>query len=195
MKRVLIIAITAALAAAAADATDFVNEKFEGSFPPPGWTTKYEGTASGYWTQREGGPWGKYAQGIVSSYEQGYVRITLMSPEFNVKANTKVYYFFHHRFEWYGHSTVETDFYIAYVPPHSGNLIDFGLGVDGEWGSSTGWKVFGLSGRVKAYWRVWVTNYWRQAGGALSLDNVVISDEDPSAVSPASLGRVKALFR
>ena len=194
MKKVLIIATATALAAGGL-AFDFVHEGFEGSFPPPGWTTKYEGTAGGYWTRLENGPWGRYAIGVVESYEQGYVRITLMSPEFNVNANSKVYYRFHSRFTSAGHSTVHTDFYIAYVPADSGNLIHLSPGRDQEWKLVTGSIVFSLRGRVKAYWRVWVTNNGRWAGGAWRLDNIIISDEDPTPVEPASLGRVKALFK
>ena len=196
MKRVLIIVIGATFAAATADATDFVNEDFEGTlFPPSGWTTKGEGTASGSWTERGGGPWGRFADGQVVSYEQGYVRITLMSYEFDLKANTKVYYGFDYRFQYGGNYTdVGADFYIAYVPSPGGNLVYCRLPGSG-WTYFSGYVVNTHEARVKAHWRIWVSNSFRYAGGALWLDNVVISDEDPSAVAPASLGRVKALFK
>ena len=196
MKRVLIIAVAAALAVAAAEAKDYVNEGFEATFPPRGWTTKYEGEGDANWKKAGGGPWGSYAYGTASSNEKGLARATLMSYEFDLKQNTRVYYRFAYWWGDHGHSSADADFYITYVGAPYGNLVYRKLPVAWEWKVHAGDVVNDRAARVKACWRVWTINYWRYHDAYLALDRIIISDEKRfPAVAPTSLGRVKALFR
>ncbi len=190
------VVIVIAMAAAAASAKDFVNEDFEGTFPPPGWTTAYEGNGSARWSKGTGGPWGCYASGSVSSWEQGLVRATFMSPEFNVKANTKTYYRFDYGHFDNGHGVGGAEFYITCVEPPGADLVYTNLEVPPKWIERSGEFSSTVDVRVKACWRVWANNNWRYHFSFLMFDNVIISDERRfPGVAPASLGKVKALYR
>ncbi|MGD8718545.1 MAG: hypothetical protein PVH29_06935 [Candidatus Zixiibacteriota bacterium] len=196
MRIVIAVAAAWAVAVGVGTAKDFVNEDFEGTFPPPGWTTFYEGTGDASWSLAYGGPGGRYALGGTSSWEQGLVRATFMSPEFEVKANTRVYYRFDYDHHENGHSGGGADFYITYVQPSQGNLVYVPLESTSDWEERSGDLKNDLNATAKACWRVWTTNYWRYHFSFLMVDGVIISDDARyPGVEPNSLGRVKALFR
>ncbi len=92
MKRVLIIAVAAALAAAAfATPPKAVEEDFEGSrFPPPGWTTSGKGT----WEWKNPGGYGRgYAE--AAPFTESEAR--LASPLFRVNKGTTLRVEFRYR--------------------------------------------------------------------------------------------------
>jgi hypothetical protein len=189
--------LCAALAlAAVAEAKDFVNEGFEGVFPPRDWTTKYEGEGNARWEKVAPGPWGSYALGFVSSSEKGLAQATLMSYEFDLKPNTRVYYRFDYQRDDNGHGVADADFYITIVEGSHGNLTYQKLPLAWEWEVWAGDVVCDRAIRVKGCWRVWTINWWRSHNAYLAVDRVIISDKKRfPAVAPASLGRVKGLFR
>jgi hypothetical protein len=192
MNKVLIIAIMTA-AATAATSKDFVNENFEGAFPPPGWkTVSY---AEGEWMKFPQGPWGCYAWGHAYSSEYGLCRATLTSPEFNVKAKNKYYYRFDYSHSQVGYGTGGAEFYIKFVEPRVGTFLNVQL-PETEWTERRGVFYATVDARVKACWRVWTECYWRGHSAWVYFDRAIISDEKRfPAVAPTSLGRVKALFR
>lgn len=195
MRTCLLVAAALALTAAGA-AKDFVNEDFEGAFPPAGWTTAYEGNGSGRWSRASDGPWGCYAYGSASSAEAGLVRAIFMSPQFNVKANTKTYYRFDYGHFDNGHGVGGAEFYVACVDPPGADLVYTKLEVPPKWVERAGDFSSAVDRRVKACWRVWADCYWRYHYSFLFFDNAIISDEKRyPGVAPTSLGRVKALFR
>ena len=195
MKTVLIVSFAAAFAAAAG-AKDFINEDFEGAFPPPGWKTVIYGSAG--WEKSEvGAHWGFYARGGASSREAGLSRATLASAEFNVKAHTKYFYRFDYDAGDNGHGSAGWEFYIKRVEPRGGNFLYVNLPVpESPWVERRGIFYATVDARVKACWRVWVECYWRGHSAIFKVDRVIISEEKRfPAVAPASLGRVKALFK
>ena len=194
MKKVLIIAVAGALAAAVG-AKDFINEDFEGAFPPPGWKKVIYGDAHWDKSTREG-PWGFYAAGTAKSWEYESSRATLSSAEFNVKAHTKYYYRFDYKANEYGNGSAGCEFYIKRVEPPGGTFLNVNLPWCLDWVERRGVFYATVDARVKACWRVWVECYWRGGEAGFRVDRVIISDEKRfPAVAPASLGRVKALFR
>ena len=195
MRTWLVVAAALALAAAAA-AKDYVNEDFEGSFPPAGWTASYEGNNSGRWEQLGGGPGGCYVHGSVSSWQEGLVATTFMSPGFNVKGNTTVYYRFDYGLWGNGHGVEGGEFYIVYAQTPARRLQYRELEGLPSWAEFTGSAAVSADDRFKACWRVWADDYWRYHFAFLMFDDVIISDQPRHpAVEPASVGRVKALYR
>jgi len=187
-------ASAALVLAAAAGATTFVNEDFEGTFPPTGW--KKECSNRGNWTRGTGGPWGPYASGSTYSAESGLSRAALFTLQFNVRAEMRLSY----RFD-YGHFDVGHQsytgalFYIAYQDQPPGTPVYVKLSKTSGWKRFSGEAVFYRAGPVKATWAVWCENTWRYGYSYLRVDNVLIADKPSPAVAPASLGRVRALFR
>jgi hypothetical protein len=119
----------------------------------------------------------------------------LISYEFDVRPGTRVYYRFDFQYNVSPrHGGCLAEFYFA----SAGTLAYWSLPVAWEWKAFTGNVLFndGLGGRVNVCWRVSVNCTWRSQAAYFYVDNVIISDvERFPAVSPASLGRVKALFR
>lgn len=194
MKTVLIIAVAAALAVTAL-AFDFVREGFEGpTFPPAGWKMECNGTS---WVRRVNGPWGSYAH--VGAYcADDEVRSTnLYTYGFGLPAQTEIYYGFYYSLDGGGTGGgLSARFYITYVDPPGGYLVnrDFLNGASWEYFSGSAFNR--SAARVKASWQIWCLaepKYYMWID--VDLDRVTITDGDPHAVAPASLGKVKALFR
>jgi len=196
MRTYLGVVVASALTAASAVGLDYVNEDFEGSFPPAGWTTAYGGTGNASWSQASGGPEGKYASGSASSFGDGLVWATFMSPEFNVKGNTTVYYRFDYGLWGNGHGVEGGEFYIVYADEPARRLQYRELEGLPSWAEFAGSAAVSADDRFKACWRVWADDYWRYHFAFLFIDDVIIADQPRHpAVEPASVGRVKALFR
>ena len=192
MKSVLIIAVTAALAATAL-AADFVREGFEGStFPPAEWKVETNGNGSGAWRREAGGPWGAYALGMVSSvgYEDPWA---VLSTYFDLPARTIIYYGFYYRAQ--GEGNYATNFRITNLGMSGGYLVPpLPLG-NTNWKYLSGFAFNPTATYVKAVWSVGCGPSAGTSSAVLGIDRVTITDEDPYAVAPTSLGRVKALFR
>jgi hypothetical protein len=193
--RAIGIAATAALLAAAAanGAYYYLNQNFEGSWLPPGWsiqTATPNGNAG--WAQVTG-PYGYCARGFAYSYYYQYPCYGfLYSPNFYVPAGTTLYY----RFDYartYGGSSGSTGagFYL-----YRGTSPVYMRSLDGltDWTVASGSTPINTAGSYYGMWMI------KAAGTGLNytylyLDNVALSDELVEAAAPASLGRVKALFR
>jgi len=180
-----------ALAAVAGGVTRYyVNETFEGNWPPAGWRS-----VTGVWQQESRGPWGKYALGVAQTTGQKPVYTTLESCRFTVRANSTVYWHFCHAERTMGVAgSAGAEFRLRY----DGSSEDI-FRAPLAWG---GWKHAYGSTKVpearplRAGFSGWVTAWpGHTAYVLISLDNVQFADESLVAVAPASLGRVKALFR
>jgi hypothetical protein len=191
--------LTAALmvaAAAAAEAVDFVHEGFAGStFPPAGWAVATGGSRPGRWVRDVGGPWGAYAYGSAAvhgdQFEDSWA--TLSTYEFDLPAQTEVYYCFFYAVSIHG-TDCDGRFYIVYVNPPSGYLVNYAVQGPTSWRYWSGHAFNPSAARVKAVWYVFARGR-ELCGISLDVDRVTVADRDPAAVAPASLGRVKALFR
>jgi hypothetical protein len=181
-----------AAAAAAAGAVYYLDERFEGTqFPPPGWTVaNYNGVT---WSQGTGGPQGKYARGFGNPplYSGGYA--VLESPSMNIPQGRTAYV----RFGYYLYLTgppPSSYFYLLY--PDTGEyLITWHPTIMSSWLFYTGNAVVSRNAPVKGRWRVYLITAPSQALVDFRVDTAQISDEDLTAVLPASLGRVKAIYR
>ena len=193
MKRVLIIAVAAALAAGAL-AADFVREGFNGStFPPARWYVELDGSRPGSWRREAGGPWGAYALGNAFStrYEEGSSAV--LSTYFDLPARTVIYYGFYYRAQGQGNYAI--NFRITYLGMSGGYLVSPIPLENTNWKYLSGFAFNPTATFVKAVWSVSCGPSAGTSYAVLGFDRVTITDEDPYAVAPASLGRVKALFR
>jgi opacity protein-like surface antigen len=193
MKKVLVVAVAAVLAAGAL-AADFVREGFDRStFPPAGWKVETNGYGSGAWRREGYGPWGAHAVGMVSSVGSEDPWAELWTYEFSIPARTEIYYGFYY---WaLGGGNYGCVFHIGYVSAPGGYLVKHRPLGNTNWKYVSG-HAFNLSAaRVKARWSVSCGPSAGTSGVVLGIDRVTITDEDPHAVAPTSLGRVKALFR
>jgi hypothetical protein len=193
MKTALIIAsLTAALAYAA----PYVDENFEGGVPPARWTSSKSGPGAG-WDPEEGGPWGTCARGWASS-SAGAERWARMDTfAFEVPADTTLTFRFNYK---YGHGGFEAEnratFSLLYATQPEEVFASHPMTLTSTWRVFNGNASATRVSMVKARFEVWVQNRHPQrvATYAWDLDNVVIDVSEP-AVSPTSLGRVRALFR
>jgi opacity protein-like surface antigen len=193
MKRVLIIAVTAALAAGAL-AADFVREGFNGStFPPARWKVETNPYYPGGWRREAYGPWGAHAVGMVSSVGYQDPWAVLWTYEFGLPARTEIYYGFYY---WaLGGGNYAANFRITYVSAPGGYLVKPRPLGNTNWKYVSGHAFNPSAARVIAHWSVSCGPSSGTSGVVLGFDRVTITDEDPTPVSPASLGRVKALFK
>ncbi|NIT36801.1 MAG: hypothetical protein GTN49_09910 [candidate division Zixibacteria bacterium] len=179
------------LAAAAAGATQYyVNENFDGNWPPAGWRR-----VTGGWMQESEGPWGNYALGYRTTTGQERAYATLESCPFTVRANSTVYWHFCHAERTLGvPGSAGAEFYLRY-DGSSEDIFRTPL-TWGEWKHAFGSAKVAEARPLRAGFSGWVTAYpGHSAYVIISLDNVQFADESLVGVSPASLGRVKALFR
>ena len=180
-----------ALAAATAAATQYyVDERFEDNWPPAGWRRVVGG-----WQQESGGPWGNYALGYATTTGQKPVYTTFESCPFTVRANSTVYWHFCHAERTLGVAgSAGAEFYLRY--DGSSEYIVRRPVTWGGWKHEYGSAKVAEARPLRAGFSGWV---WAWPGHSayviISLDNVQFADESLVAVSPASLGRVKALFR
>jgi hypothetical protein len=185
------IGAVAALAAAATAAV-YVAEDFEGAFPPDGWTI--DRTTYGSWSKMPDGPTGAFARGQVG-VSPGTARADLITYAFAVDANETVYYRFDYAHGYGGYpSTWGADFYLVYADPPN-EVITQETVRTGNWREHAASAVAPRAGSARAFWRVRVYCSWRWAGVIFDVDNAGIADQPDVGVAPASLGRVKTLFR
>ncbi|NIT36780.1 MAG: hypothetical protein GTN49_09805 [candidate division Zixibacteria bacterium] len=180
-----------ALAAAGGAVTQYyVDERFEGTWPPAGWRR-----VTGSWGQESRGPWGKYALGLCMTTAQKPIYTTLESCPFTVPAKSTVYWHFCHREETMGGvGSAGAEFYLRY-DGSSENIVKVPL-VWGRWKHAYGSAQVAEAKPLRAGFSGWV---WAWPGHSayviLSLDNVQFTDESLVAVTPSSLGRIRAMFR
>ncbi len=199
--RITFILVALLAAAATAGATYHLDERFEGRFPPPGWRVAHAG--DGGWHQSSGpGPYYHYATGNagvplpLASGSRASAWAELMSPTFGLPAATIIYY----RFSYCTDQTTRGDammfaeFYMVY-PDTGERLVDLIYDhVEYPWKEATGSVVVAKKRPFIAVWRV---EYDISVPGyfMFNVDNAQLSDENVVDVTPASFGRVKALFR
>jgi hypothetical protein len=193
MKCVLILAVAGALAGAVG-AEDFINEHFEGSFPPPGWTAENSEHVS--WDRESGsGPWGFYALGDADFSEGQSGTALLTTPEFRLPRDRDVYV----RFDWrailYAYATGYAQFTLECVEPSR-------VLIEQRFGEETFWTPFythvrnAVGERFRAKWLVSGSCSWRYGFYRFYLDRVYVADREVFPdVGAASWGRVKALYR
>lgn len=199
MRNVAIVIAMAATAASAAGAAVYVDEDFESRWLPEGWSTGKGGQGpgsyeTGWIRQREGPPHNYHA--MAYGYAQramGYAY--LRTPNLNVPANTTVYYGYDYKFGW---TSTLLRFLAVMQCFHVGHSTPF---YEGGHQRRSSWEKVRYhftvpeSSPFYVQWYIYVNagsnpgslNFW--------LDNVTLTDEEYHAVAPASLGRVKALFR
>lgn len=176
------LALAAAAGLAAATPPEAVREDFEGSsFPPAGWEA--EGSGTGTWNWYNGGG---YARGVVNVPPFGEVQTSLYTYGFQVTRGTLLQIRFIYKTDGFteGRRYVRLGGWSQYVP----------YTYDHQWTQFTGsttptesreYKLefyFSLSGGSHGMSSVW------------DLDDVVVT-RDNVGVAPASLGRVRALYR
>ena len=194
--RLLAVIVTTLALTAAAYATGYVSEKFEEGVPPAKWTVKSKGSAG--WTERTGGPWGRYARGAAASSNNDESWAKMDTYAFNVAANTNLEYRFDYKYGHGGFAAASyAKFYLLYVGPPEEIITSAGMALTSKWVVFTGKPVAKRAGAVKARLEIWVKNPdpGHTAVYAWDVDNVVIAKAANHAVSPTSLGRVKALFK
>lgn len=191
MKTVRAILIAALLASAAA-ATYYMDERFEVSVPPPGWTS--QGNQGG-WTQEDGGPSGKYASSHLSGSGTYNGTATLESPPMNLPLGT-VYYRFEYYYGYGGWPYGNVAEFVLYYAGTGTELVRVTVTWGMNWGEREGSAVVSQALPVVARWRHLCSSYGMHGSTAtFSVDTCQISGDVMTAVAPASLGRVKALFR
>lgn len=189
MKRYLTIGVALAAAAASAGATTFLAEDFEGTaFPPTGWYVTTHGPwGNGWWERVAGGPAGYYAFGAARGGTQGF-GCRLWSPFFPVTAGTNIYY----RFDYYRTIVASYSIAVFWLRDSIGNASSWELPAT-QWSTYTGTYLITRTGSYCGAWEtiaIATSPYY----STLSIDDVLIADEPFVAVTPASLGRVKALY-
>jgi hypothetical protein len=189
-KLAIITAVAFALVTTSGATQYYVNEKFEGTWPPAGWRV-----VTGGWLQRTEGPWGNYAFGYRTTTGQNPAYTTLESCPFTVPANSTVYWHFCHAADTMGvPASAGAEFYLRY-DGSSENIVLTPLAF-GEWKHVHGSTKISEGRPLRAGFSGWVTAWpGHSAYVLISLDNVQFADESLVAISPTSLGRVKAVFR
>ena len=181
--------------AAAATATYYVDERFEGTqFPPAGWE---ESNVNGDWSRSNFGPPRNWAATGTISYGSGgvYCSAALKTYLVYVVADTPLHY--HYYFE-YSSNHVDNN-YAAFQIFYDGATTPF---VNDQVPSWPLWaeRSDSVVAPQTGYIYVRLYNYGRtndpSGGGAkFDVDDVQLSDENITALAPVSFGRVKALFR
>ena len=191
--RITLIFILAFVArATTAGATYYLDERFEGAFPPDGWTN--QGNQGG-WDQRSGGPSAKYAHSYLygSSTYNGWA--TLESPAMNIPSGT-VYYRFEYYYGYGGWPYGNLAEFVLYYAGTAVQLVRVTFPGGMNWGVCAGTAVVSQSLPVVARWRHTCSSYGMHGSTAtFNVDTTQISDAPMTAVTPASLGRIKALYK
>jgi len=179
------------VAAAAAGATRYLDQRFNGSFPPGGWSiVNYNGCE---WYGGTGGPNGNYAHGTGAppSYESGYA--ILDSPTMNIPQGTTVYYRYQYSFGIGGVMSGDARFYLLYTDNQS-ILASYGIS-SWSWAWASGSAAVTRAAPIRARWHFSAGSAGMPTFIEYCVDTCQITDEPMDAVAPASLGRVKTLFR
>lgn len=195
MKRRGIAALIAAAGvfAAGASATVYVDERFEGQVPPPGWRVRLQ---EGEWTGAAGGHPGRCARGEVRPEFQHLGYADLFSPYLSIGAGRTAYCRFYYRGGYQGGAYYADWFFALSYQGSSTFIASFVLPAAANWTLWEGSAKVNRSVPVEAMWSVaGVYQYGSQAVIWMTVDTAQIADEPFTAVAPASLGRVRALFK
>lgn len=194
--RLLVVALVGVVGVSIAGATAYVDEDFEGSFPPPEWTVAVSGANAG-WDDVAGGPTGVYAKGWAFSMNGTENWAQLNTSPFRVPANSTVEFRYDYKYYYGGlPASNYAKFSLFYVGPPEQVIGSVRAGVTSTWRSAEGEFNVPGAGSIKARFEVWVKNPTSHSSiYTWDVDNVQINDKGYHAVVPNSLGRVKALFR
>ncbi len=189
----VLLGVAASLAPSAAAAKVYVDENFDAGKMPDGWSarTAGEGSANYGFVARAGG----YCYWAAVTVRDGqYGLVELKSRQLAVPVGT-LYYLFDFTSYSYGTATVGKRFFVRY--DGSSNDIKYvSLPTNSDWHVEGGSFYVGEAKPIIAYWAISAgAAPGRYGTGSMGLDNVKLFDEASVAVAPASLGRVKALFR
>jgi hypothetical protein len=180
------------LAAAAAEATVYIDERFEGPVPPPGWRVRLQ---DGEWTGTAGGHPGRCARGEARPLFQHVGYADLFTPPLNVGVGRTVYCRFYYRGGYEGGAYYADWLFALSYQGASSFIASFLLPAAASWTLWEGSAKVNRSVPVEAWWSVGgVYQYGSQAVIWMTLDTAQIADEPFTAVVPLSLGRVRALF-
>ena len=196
--RLWVVLTTASTVAAAAfaHAVNYVDEGFGQGVPPAGWNETKSGPGAG-WDPEEGGPWGTYAVGWASSSADAERWARMDTFAFDVTGAASLTWRFNYE---YGHGGFESDnsakFTLLYPTQPEEIISSRTIELASDWRVLSGSASIPHGGNVVGRFDVWVKNRHPRHVAVYSwrLDNVVIYASEP-AVSPTSLGRVRALFR
>lgn len=186
-------------AAVAAQAVYYFDERFNGPELPVNWITHNEN--GGYWDwHSSGGSPGAYITGftIGGGEENSPTAVACIeTPPFTIPQGNTLYYRYFYTFNVGAyHSNISNAFYIYYTD-NSQRLVEL-LDVPNysSWHLLAGSAVVSRAAPLRAAWRATGRGAMGRAGGcAYSVDTVQITDMALTAATPASLGRVKALYR
>jgi hypothetical protein len=95
-----------------AEAVKYLDERFDGAFPPPGWSLQV-GTLSG-WKLEADGPWGNYAYGWAGVRGTMGSTAVLDSKPINVPVGRRFYYNFRALIDCLMSINVRWKFYLLY---------------------------------------------------------------------------------
>ena len=168
----------------------YLDEGFEGSWPPAGWYWNISGSGGGgSWSQTTG-PWGNCAQGRAAANVNYGVGVRLYSAVLAVTTPVTVYYRFD--YDWYRYGTTGSCYFYFYIVRNGSPLFSRTLPVGG-WYVYSGSYTLTQTGEYRLHWvaaAVGTANQWMFA----YIDNVMVADAPFTAAAPTSLGRVKTLF-
>jgi len=196
MKNAIRVTIILAAWAAGAAAVTFIDERFNNGCPPPGWTTQNNGRTS--FNLGSGGPAGPYATASATiSSMTSPAWAYLDSTPFNITQGQTLYYRF--QYDMYRSPSLGSAWGTFYIIVTVGGQILTSWSrnsTTGEWTEYSGYYVPLYDATVVARWRFdcAVSSMGGQSG-RFSIDTCQIGTESFAAVAPASLGRVRAVFR
>ena len=179
------------LAAAAAGAAYYIDERFDGSGLPPGWTYSTQNYAG--WSIRSGGPWGNYLDmyaGGSPTVGDGWIRV---DTQHVAVAAGPLYYRSQTYRTWSGYTLVGSSWFYFYQEGTSAPLASFSI-TNESWQAKEG-SVTAAGRPVYLRWRVSAGSWMSHGCGVmLRVDTVQLSSLPMTGVAPASLGKVKALY-
>jgi len=195
MKKIVLLVAAFAFAGSVAETVKYIDERFDGSFPPPGWSRR-GGTLSG-WKLRANGPWGNYAFGWAEVRGTTGSSATLDSKHVRFPIRRRLYYSFRALADCTMSINPRWEFWLLYAGTEEPlEYLEWrGPFWPREWRCIEGSVFVGKTLPVFARFRVSAWGNTIQGGAQFYVDTVQVADEELTAVSPASLGRVKALFK
>jgi hypothetical protein len=195
MRLSYVFAVVVLVNALSVGAAPYIDEGFEGAFPPAGWAI--ENTSSAGWDRTEDGPWGRYAAGWASSSNGHEAHAGLTTSSFNVAVGTVVEFRYDYRLSDNGYpSTYHAGFYLYYIDRPHEYVFQCNAPLSVPWCELTGNVTAPRNGNMAAHFDISVYNGTSHSSAYVwELDNFLVNDKQVHAVAPTSLGRVRALFR
>jgi hypothetical protein len=189
----LLLTLTWVLAAAGAPATVYLDEGFDEGKMPTGWQARTSGNGIAYYSfEKRAGGYCYYAS--VEARSEQYAAVELTSKQLTVTPGT-LYYRFDFASTHYGSASTSKVFSAKYVGSSSSIFYEI-LPTSSGWHVETGSFYVGEAKPIVAIWEISVgAAPGRYGTGTFSLDDVAIADDPNFAVAPASVGKVRALFR